>query len=211
MKMHESEELAQYLEPAFFIDSNSESIVEFTKKKALDARDPVERAVGLFYAVRDGIEYDVMDGLKLDRDRFRASAVLARKSGFCIPKAVLLAAVCRAAGIPARLRFMDVRNHLTTGEIKELMGTDVFVYHGLAELYLNERWVKATPAFDAALCTRHGLRPVEFNGIHDAVFHEFDLQGNRHMEYIRDHGHFQDLPFERIVEDIRKAYPGMYQ
>ena len=210
MNMHESEESASYLDATFFIDSDADSIVEFTKEKTADGRDPVECAVRLFYAVRDGIEYDVMDGLKLDRDRFRASAVLARRSGFCIPKAVLLAAVCRSAGIPARLRFMDIRNHLSGTEIREMMGTDIFVYHGLAELFLNEKWVKATPAFDAKLCSRHGLRPVEFDGVHDAVFHESDLKGDRHMEYIRDHGHFQDLPFERIAGGICRAYPGMY-
>ena len=28
------------------------------------------------------------------------------------------------------------------------MGTDLFVYHGYAELFLDGKWVKATPAFN---------------------------------------------------------------
>jgi hypothetical protein len=48
-----------------------------------------------------------------------------------VPKAAVLAAVARAAGIPARLGYADVRNHMSTERLRQTMKTDVFVWHGL--------------------------------------------------------------------------------
>ncbi|MCP3901745.1 MAG: transglutaminase [Desulfobacteraceae bacterium] len=87
------------------------------------------------------------------------------------------------------------------------METDVFVYHGFAELYLNEKWIKATPAFDLNLCEKAHIKPLEFNGTYDSIFHEFNTKGTKHMEYLKDHGHFADLPLERILKASKKAYP----
>jgi transglutaminase-like putative cysteine protease len=202
--------MREALAPTFFVDSGSDAIVRFARERTAGAATPVERAVALFYAVRDEIEYKLLTRLALSRDELVASATLARGNGFCIEKAVLLAAACRAAGIPALLRFADVRNHLTTPELAARMRTDVFIWHGLAEMRLEDRWVKATPAFDRALCARHGVRPIEFDGRSDAIFHEFDLRENRHMEYVNQRGVFADLPYDEIVASFRATYPQMY-
>jgi len=204
------DDLGSYRTPTFFIDSDHEAVARFSRDITDGATTETERAVRLFYAVRDDIPYDFMDGLDLSAERFKASSVLQRRRGFCIPKAVLLAAACRSAGIPCRLRFADVRNHLAPDNLKDLMATDVFLYHGLVEMHLAGRWVKATPAFDKVMCERHGVRPIEFNGVDEAVFHEFDLRAEKHMEYLRDHGFFADLPYEPITTAFRKAYPKMY-
>jgi transglutaminase-like putative cysteine protease len=137
----------------------------------------------------------------------RASAVLARGYGFCIAKAVLLAASARHQGIPARLGFADVRNHLTTERLRRSMGTDVFVYHGYAELLIDGAWVKATPAFNLSLCERFGVPTLDFDGVHDAVFQPFDGEGQRYMEYLRDHGRHSDLPLDELRDAFETAYP----
>jgi transglutaminase-like putative cysteine protease len=122
-----------------------------------------------------------------------------------VPKAVLLAASCRAVGIPARLGFSDVRNHLSTPRLLELMGTDVFRWHGYAVLHLDGRWLKASPAFNAELCARFGVAALDFDGTADALLHAYDGRGERYMEYLDDHGDFDDLPFQQVAEPCRRT------
>jgi len=162
--------------------------------------------VRLYYAVRDGIVYTPYVDFK-SPETFRASACLARGSGFCVAKAALLAAAARASGIPARVGFADVRNHLTTPRLRQLMGTDLFYYHGYTELYLGGKWVKATPAFDRGLCEKFGVRPLEFAGREDSLFHPHDVSGRRHMEYLRDRGPALDVPVADILETFNRCYP----
>ncbi|HEX8880416.1 MAG TPA: transglutaminase-like domain-containing protein [Candidatus Acidoferrum sp.] len=199
-------ELAQYLAPGEFIDSGDAFVEEFAGKVTLGASDDVSRARKLYYAVRDEILYDPYYGGEARR-YFRASDCLRAKRGFCIPKAALLAAAARCLGIPARVAFADVRNHLSTKKLLELMGGDIFIWHSLTELYLEGRWVKATPAFNLSLCQRFGVHPLEFDGRRDSLFHEYDRAGRKHMEYMRDRGHYADVPYERILADLRETYP----
>ncbi|MEW6272325.1 MAG: transglutaminase family protein [Thermodesulfobacteriota bacterium] len=170
--------------------------------------DPVARAVRLYRAVRDGLRYDPY-GVDLSPVGLRASEVLARGRGWCVAKAGVLAAASRAVGIPARLGFADVRNHLATPRLLELMGTDVFYYHGYTELLLEDRWVKATPAFNVELCEKFGVRPLEFDGRTDSIFHAFDAEGRRHMEYLRDRGPRDDMPLEELREAMARHYPSI--
>ena len=144
-------------------------------------------------------------------EAFRASAVLERGAGYCVTKAVLLTAAGRAAGLPARLGFADVRNHVATPALERLMETDLFVYHGYTEFWIGGRWVKTTPAFPARLCRRLGVPPLEFDGRDDSIFHPFDAEGHRHMEYLRDHGHFADFPLEGMVAAFKEHYPHLFQ
>src|SRR5207248_528482 len=176
-----------------FIDSRDAGVGGFARKVAAGAGDDVSRAVKLYYAVRDEILYDPYYGGEARR-YFRASDCLRAKRGFCIPKA-------------ARVAFADVRNHLSTKKLLELMGGDVFIWHSLTELYLEGRWVKATPAFNLSLCQRFGVHPLEFDGRRDSLFHEYDQAGRKHMEYLRERGHYADVPYESILADLRKAYP----
>jgi transglutaminase-like putative cysteine protease len=201
-------DLGVCLRPTPFIDSDASSVRRFAEARAGDASDAVARAVRLFHAVRDEIRYDPYSFL-LTPEELTASATLARGVGFCVPKAILLAAAARALGIPSRLGFADVRNHLTTPRLRALMGTDVFVFHGFTELHLEGRWVKATPTFDRALCERFGVRPLDFDGRADAIFHPFDVAGRRHMEYVRDRGRHADLPYETLLAVVREYYPAL--
>lgn len=199
-----------YLSPTYYIDSRNEKIMEFAEEVSHDADEGIEKAVRLFYAVRDQIRYDPY-GIEKNPVYFKASSTLKRKSGFCVAKAILLAALARAVQIPSRLGFADVRNHLTTDRLKSLMKTDVFVFHGYTELYLEGRWVKATPTFNLDLCDKFGVSPLEFDGKTDCMLHEFDKEGNRHMEYLKDHGHYADLPVEKLLASMKEAYPMFFK
>jgi len=201
-------ELAPYLQPTACVESTAPAVLAFTTRVTDGATTARERAIRLFYAVRDEIRYDPY-GLVLTHDSLRATAVLERGAGFCIAKAVVLAAGARASGIPARLGFADVRNHLTTERLRTQMGTDVFMFHGFTELHLDGRWVKATPTFNRSLCDRFGVKPLEFDGKTDSVLHPFDAAGQRHMEYIRDRGTHADVPLEEIRAAFAEHYPGM--
>ena len=193
-------------EPTYFIDSDNPAVIDRARSIVSLEDGDVDRAVKLFYAVRDGFPYNPYR-MTFDRDKYRASFILAQGDGFCVQKAVLLAALSRAAGVHCRLGFADVRNHLVTRRLKELMKTDVFVFHGYNEFYLGGRWIKATAAFNLSLCEKFGIHPLDFNGRDDSVLHPFDRQGNRHMEYLRDYGPFDDLPFDMMIGEYKKHYP----
>jgi transglutaminase-like putative cysteine protease len=162
--------------------------------------------VALYYAVRDGFRYDPYR-IDLTPAGMKASAVIEKGYGWCVTKAALLAAACRASGIPARVGYADVRNHLSTERMRAVMGTDIFYWHGFTEIRLEDRWVKATPAFNVELCDRFGLRPLEFDGRADSIYHPFDRHGHRHMEYLAQRGVYDDVPLERMVEDFMRLYP----
>ncbi len=199
------QELQQYLQPTPSIDRDNPVVAAYAKAHAGGSADPREQAISLYYAVRDGIRYDPYT-LDLSIEGLRASTTLRTGRGWCVTKAILLAACCRAQGIPARLGFADVRNHLTTARMREQMKTDVFFWHGYTSIYLDELWVKATPAFNIELCERFRLQPLEFDGRSDSIYHPFDLEGNRHMEYLAYRGEFADVPFDRIMETFRLEY-----
>jgi len=197
--------MSEYLKPGRYIDSGDAAVASFTKKnvKGTTERD---RAVSLYYAVRDGIRYNpFLDFSK--PEAFTASAVLAAGEGFCIGKAALLAACDRAAGLESRVGFADVKNHLTSPKLAETMGTDLFVYHGFTEFRLGGKWVKCTPAFNLDLCRRFRVKPLEWDGDSDSIFHPFDEDERRHMEYLRDRGSFADVPVDEIQKAFREAYP----
>jgi transglutaminase-like putative cysteine protease len=195
------------LAPTALIDSDHPEIVAFARRHAVGA-DVRERAVALTLAVRDGFRYDPYR-IDLSPQGMRASSVIAQGYGWCVPKAALLAAACRAAGIPARVGYADVRNHLSTERLRRTLQTDVFIWHGYTDIWIEGEWRKATSAFNLSLCERFGLLPLDFDGRSDSIYHPFDKAGNRHMEYVHQHGAFDDMPLDRIVCAFAATYPSL--
>ncbi|TNF59134.1 MAG: transglutaminase family protein [Burkholderiales bacterium] len=193
------------LAPTGCIDADHPAVRAFAHEHARGNTER-ERAVALYRAVRDGLRYDPYR-IDLTERGMCASTALAQGHGWCVPKAVVLTAVARAAGIPARLGFADVRNHLSTEKLRQTMKTDVFVWHGYTELWIDSAWRKATPAFNLSLCEKFGLLPLEFDGIHDSLYHPFDRAGNQHMEYVNERGSFDDLPLDQIRATFAQVYP----
>jgi transglutaminase-like putative cysteine protease len=201
--------MGDHRSPTPFLDCGHAAVLDFARKAVAklpaNASD-TDRAVALYYRVRDGIRYDPYS-IKMAPEAFRASTVVADRAAFCIPKAILLAAAARALNIPALIGLADVKNHLTTPKLRALMGSDVFIHHGYTVLYLSGKWVKATPAFNIELCRKFGVLPLEFDGTRDSLMQPYDAKQQRHMEYLNDHGWFDDFPFERVMSDFRAAYP----
>lgn len=194
------------LRPTSILDAHHPRVAALAAEIAgPDDADPVRVAVRLYRWVRDEIWYDPYRPFHRP-EHYRSSRLLEEKRGFCIPKAGLLCALSRASGIPARVGFATVRNHLASRALLNHLGSDRFVFHGFSELFLNGRWVKATPTFNRELCERHRVPPLDFDGRNDAIFHACNGERKRFMEYLEDHGSFADIPVDRIVSAWEKAY-----
>jgi transglutaminase-like putative cysteine protease len=203
---------SDFLAPTRFVDSDSREIREFVAQGLEGAGDlsPTGKAIRLFDAVRDEIRYNPFD-IGTTADDYRASRIAGKPANYCVPKAILLTAALRAAGIPAAVGFADVRNHLNSPKLVELMGTDLFIYHGYVAVWLEGRQFKVTPAFNTEMCERFGVRQLIFDGKSDALFHEFDRRSQRHMEYVNDRGWYLDPPIGKLLEDFRATYPKLWQ
>jgi transglutaminase-like putative cysteine protease len=199
-----------YLKASACIDSDATPVVTLANSLTNARQTDLEKAVTLYYWVRDSILYNPYS-VGTTRESLKATATLAAGEGWCVPKAVLLAALCRAVAIPARVGFADVRNHLSTERMRATMKTDVFFFHGYCSIYLDQHWVKATPAFNNTLCEKFGLIPLEFDGIKNSLYHQFDVAGKRHMEYLRDRGEYLDVPFEEMMSTFKQHYPMMFE
>ncbi len=204
------ENLSPYLVSNEFSDSEHIDIINFTEKHTRKDANALTNAVALYKAIRDGFWYNPHH-VSLQRIDYQASNFLKRNSGHCIDKANLLAACAKVIGIPSRLGFANVTNHIGTEKVEKALGTNVLVFHGYTELFLNEKWVKATPAFNAALCEKLQVKPLEFDGETDSIFQEFSETGNKFMEYLHDYGTFAELPFEIMLNEWKKYYPKAFQ
>lgn len=195
----------RWLAVSEFCDHDHPDVRRFAERNSHGAANPTEAAVALFEAVRDGLWYDPYSS-DMERPAFKASTVVGQDRSWCVPKSILLTASARAVGIPARLGFADVRNHLQSEKLKASMGTDLFVFHGYSELLLDGQWRKASPAFNVELCKRFGTRVLDFDGSSDALFHPFDEAGNRHMEYVNQRGSYDEFPYEEMLAAFDEVY-----
>ena len=201
-----------YLEPTYFVDSTQPDIVRFVKNTIGNEIDKTKNAIKLYNAVRDGWRYNPYN-IDLKHTALKASSLFNRenKSGYCIEKACLLVACLRAANIPARFCFFDVKNHIGVEKLVELLKTDVLVFHACVDIYLNDNWIKATPAFYEALCKYLGVEPLEFDGVTDSVFQQYDDKGEVFMEYLKEYGTFHDIPHDMFVLLLKQNYPHFFE
>ena len=195
----------KYLTPTAIIDCDHPNVRAYAQKMVEGSKDPIGQSVKLYLAVRDGIRYDPYSPFYLP-EHYRASYVLERGKSFCIPKASLLCALGRACGIPSRIGFATVKNHLATKQLIDYMGSNIFVYHGFVEFHLQGKWVKATPAFNRELCERHKVSPLEFNGHDDSLFHAYNSANQKYMEYVEYQGTYADVPVSKILNAWEESY-----
>lgn len=196
-----------YLQPTKFFDFNKSKV----KQKALEiingCESDKEKAIALFYWVRDEIKYNMQLFVPKIINNFKASKVIQKHQGFCVSKSILLSTLARAVGIPARIHLVDLINHLVSQKIIDFMGTNVMYYHGFSELFIDGKWVKLTPSFDKDTAIKGGFLPmVEFDGENDAVFPPYDIKGNKFGEYVGDRGVHADLPLDEIDKVFEEKY-----
>jgi transglutaminase-like putative cysteine protease len=195
-----------YLESTYFYELEhslvEDLISEFQNKGLTDK----EKAIGLYLKVRDGWLYNPYL-IAFRKEKYRVSHLLSKKEGHCIDKSIILIAGLRAMGIPARIHLAKVKNHIAVERLVEKFGTNELTPHGMVDVFINEKWVKASPAFNATLCAKCQVEPLEFNGEEDSVFQEYNHNGQAFMEYIEDYGHFDDMPLEFIINNMKTHYP----
>lgn len=200
--------MEKYILPTYYINSDSPVVLDFAEAVLSAEMDQRQQAIALYYAVRDGIRYNPYR-MSSNKEEYRASWIIQEGEGFCVQKSIVLAALLRSRGVPCRLGYANVRNHLSSKQLLELMKTDLFVFHGYNEILLDGKWIKATPAFNLELCEKSGVIPLEFDGYHDSIFHAFDVSGRKHMEYVHNYGSFDDFPFDLMIQESLKYYPHM--
>ena len=200
-----SANITRYLQPGPTVQSEDDAVIAFAHRAIGSETDPIEQVRCLFYAVRDQIRYDPYQ-MDLSTQGLCATRTLETGHGWCVSKAVLLAAAYRSVGIPASLGYADVRNHLSTEKLRQYMQNDIFYWHGYTSIYIDGKWVKTTPAFNIELCEKFKLKPLDFNGVEDSIYHPFDLEGNQHMEYLNDRGHYVEPPVDKIRATFQSEY-----
>lgn len=197
-----------YLRPTRFIDSDNPKVIAYANSLTASDKSDREKAIDLYYGVRDGILYDPHH-IILEPEAISASLTLERGRGYCVEKSLLLAAAGRVHNIPSRLGFSIVKNHLSTQKFIDMLGSDKFVFHGYNEFWLEGKWVKCTPAFNKSLCEKFGVMPLEFDGLNDSIFHEY-AGGKKYMEYLHEYGQFDDLPYDLFVFELKSHYPHLF-
>jgi len=195
-----------YLVSTFFLDADTETVRRQALHLTQNCTEEREKAVRLFYWVRDAIPYDPY-AFSCEAVDLKASSTLAKGVAWCVPKAVLLAALARAVDLPSRLHLADIRNHQATAKVLASMQTDIFYCHGYTELLLGGRWTKLTPAFNRELCQKFAYPAVEFDGYHDGLLSSETLAGDPYIEYLFDRGTFADLPLDMILTVFKQHYP----
>lgn len=204
------DENENYLKAGVYTNSDHPTVVAYAQEKVSGITNAKDQVIALYYAIRDGFKYSPYH-IVLKPYALKASHLLTKDYGHCIEKSNLFVACVRSLGIPSRLAYGDVRNHLGTTNLEERLKTDVLVFHGYAEVFLNNRWIKATPVFNTELCDKLGVEPLDFDGEQDAVFQESDKEGNPFMEYVADHGVFADVPLEKIYLRMKAHYPHLFK
>ena len=197
--------IEEYLKPTPSIECEANSVKEKAKVLTKGQRQIAEKAMSLFYFVRDEIRYNMYSPFYLP-EHYRASKILERGEGYCVQKAILLAALARAVGIPTRLRVVDIRNHTLTEKAMEILGTNLLAYHTYDEFYIDGRWIKAAPTFDIKMCQENHIIPVEFDGKNDALLHSHNQDGKLHIEYVHDYGTYQDVIVDEILDSWNQTY-----
>jgi len=202
-------DLSIYLQSTNFIDVEHPLVKAFAAQYTQPNDSDQQKAVDLNYAVRDSITYNPYQ-LILRPEVISASLTLERGTGYCIEKSLVLSAAARALGIPSRLGFSIVQNHLSTKKFTDMLRTDKFVFHGYNEFWLNNKWVKCTPAFNKSLCEKFDTQALDFDGENDSIFQEYN-GGKKYMNYLHEYGQFDDLPFDLFVQELKIHYSHLFE
>jgi len=112
--------------PNGVVQSDAPKVVELARDAVGDAEDPWQKAVRLERFVGDYIEE-----VSFSQAMATAAEVAESRRGDCTEHAVLLAAMARTAGLPARAAMGLVY----------VAGEGAFLYHMWTEVYVGGRWI----------------------------------------------------------------------
>ena len=199
-------ELDSYLQETYYFDFSDNTIQDLTRDlKQL----PEQEKIGQFFLlVRDQWRYNPFV-IYLTKEKYKASFIASNPEGHCIDKSSLFIAGLRALGIPARLRLAKVINHIAAEGLTAKLGTHYIAPHGIAEAFVNGKWLKVSTAFNKTLCEKYKVDPLYFDGSEDAMLQPYNRDKQQYMEYVEDYGHFSDVPYDFIVDTFKTQYPNV--
>jgi len=198
-----------YLSSTYFFDYETDEIQKIIQEFDTNTLNQKEKTIRLYLKIRDSWRYNPYE-ISFSKQNYRASVISKKTKGHCVDKSILLIASLRALGIPARLHLAKVKNHIGVERLTEKFGTNELTPHGMVNVLLNGKWLKLSPAFNAALCRMCNVNPLEFDGENDSVFQEFDNGGKLFMEYLDDYGHFENVPLDFIINNAKEHYPHIF-
>ena len=199
----------KYLEPSYYFDFENKAIQDLIAEFKDPSLSDKEKAVGLYLKIRDQWKYNPYH-ISLAREKFKASVIAGKPTGNCVEKSILLIACLRAVGVPARLHLGKVKNHIAVERLTEKFGSNELTPHGMVNIYLNNKWLKASPAFNKTLCEKFRVAPLEFDGENNSFLQQYNREGSLFMEYTDDYGHFEDVPVEFMIQNIKEHYPHIF-
>jgi len=203
------EDINNYLKESFFFDYTHESIKHIVKDLINVKISKKEKALKLYYIVRDGWRYNP-SRISFVAEDLKASVIAKKEEGHCIDKSIIYISCLRALNIPARIGMAKIKNHIGTEKLEEKFGTNILTPHGYVEVFLNNKWIKATPAFNKELCAYYNVSALDFDGENDSIFQEYSKSNEKFMEYIEDYGTFEDFPVEFVKRNMRQYYPSIF-
>jgi hypothetical protein len=200
--------MKDFLQETSFLDFKEPEFEAFLKP--FEDVNSEKFALDFYSYVRDFFLYDPYH-LDLRPEALSASFIIQKKRAWCVEKAIVFAAGLRAKGIPARLGYAIVENHIGVERLTSILRTPKIVFHGYVDVYLEAEhtWTKATPAFDRRVCKLSGVEPLVWDGKSDSLFQEFS-GSSQFMEYHHDYGVFSDVPVQLMTAEMRKHYPQLF-
>ncbi|MFY7671520.1 transglutaminase-like domain-containing protein [Tenacibaculum sp. MEBiC06402] len=198
-----------YLRETYFFDYSNEviqNIISGFKNETLSGK---EKTIRIYNKIRDEWRYDPYT-ISLSKEKYKASFIGQNESGNCVEKSVLLISCLRGLGIPARLHLGKVKNHIAVERLTEKFGSNELTPHGMVNVQLNGKWLKMSPAFNADLCKMFNVEPLAFDGENSSFLQQYNSSGSLFMEYVDDYGHFDDVPVEFMVNNIKEHYPHIF-
>ncbi len=202
-------QVKQYLNKTFYFDFEHKAVQDFIAAFQNQALTDQEKSIGLYQKVRDTLRYDPYNISFIETD-YKASTIAQKPSGNCVEKSILLIAGLRAMNIPARLHLGKVKNHIAAERLIEKFNTNELTPHGMVNVYLNDKWLKLSPAFNASLCEKYKVAVLEFDGKNDSYLQQYNNEGALFMEYTQDYGHFDDVPLEFMKANLKEHYPHIF-
>jgi len=198
----------RYTNPTYFFDYKTTKIQKLINEFKVNTLDDVQKTKLVYLKIRDDWRYNPYN-ISFSKENYKASYIASKNEGHCIDKSTLLITCLRGLNIPARIQLAKVKNHIGVERFVEKYGTNEISPHGMVSVFLNNKWIKLSPAFNKELCFKCNVDPLDFDGINDSIFQEFDKSGKSFMEYIEDYGHFEDLPLEFIFNNFKENYPNI--
>jgi transglutaminase-like putative cysteine protease len=198
-----------YLESSYYFDFENDLVQEIISDYKDDVISNKEKTIGIYNKVRDYWKYDPYS-ISLSKETYKASSIAKKPTGNCVEKSILLIACLRALKIPARLHLGKVKNHVAVERLMEKFGSNELTPHGMVNVYLDNKWLKMSPAFNKSLCVKLKVEPLEFDGENNSFLQQYNNEGSLFMEYTEDYGHFEDVPLEFMTRNIKEHYPHIF-